>query len=469
MRMNILMPIMISMTRFYHKSIHIGLSLTGLRKIAILTSVLLGFLAASCEEEPTIIGTDLLPQSDFVSIGGTDTITPVSYTMYDQAVRTDNPAMTFLGKISDPYFGTTTATYVTQLRLSNDWNFNSFIIDSMMLFLRFENVIGGTSGTNSISFYEIQDQLYKDTAYYSNQHVTLGGFQLENIPLPALKPDTINYVALKLPNAMFGSYLLRDTAKLFHSNTVSDFRTFFKGLQFKINSTGDPLMVSLQIANANEGNIPIGNRYYNNAFVVFGHSEEGTSEGYYFIIDAVNPNAAFSTYEHNFSAADPDKIITHYNNTAYRDTLTYLQSINGLYTRLILPGLKALKDSAGFKTNIAINKARLTIPYFHDDVYYTDAKAPDQLYLRYRTASGIKPFVQDYSIDNGQYFDGLVDTVNHVYNFNLATFVQAYLEDNSGDILPELELMQGTGIDNLILKANSSRTPLKFELTYTRF
>jgi hypothetical protein len=454
------------MTRFYHKSIR-QLN-TGLRNIAIFTSVLLVFLVASCEKEPTIIGTDILPQSDFVAINGTDTIKPISYTMYDASVRTDNPAITYLGEIHDPYFGTTKTSFVTQLRLASDWNFNSFIIDSMKLFLHFNTVTGGTPGTNTISFYEIQDQLYRDTAYYSNQHVTLGGFKVEDLPL---KPDSTNKVEIKLPNAMFASYLLRDTAMLFHSNTVPDFRTFFKGLQFKINSTGNPLLVTLNLANNGKGDIfiPTTGKNYNNFFLVFGHEEDGTMEEYYFIIDAVNQNAAFSLYEHDFSTADPGKVITHYNNTSYRDTLTYLQSINGLYTRVTLPGLKALKDSAGFSTNIAINKARLTIPYFHDDVFYTNAKTPKQLYLRYRTASGSKPFVQDYLIDQQEFFDGLADTVKHVYNFNLATFVQAYLKDASGDILPELELMQGTGLDNLILKANGSRTPIRFELTYTKF
>jgi hypothetical protein len=458
------------MTRFYHKSIHIGQINTGFRKIAILTSFLLGFIITSCEKEPTMVGTDILPQSDFVSIGGTDTIVPVSFSMYDQKVRTDNSPITYLGEIHDPYFGTTSASFVTQLRLAKDWNYNSFILDSVRLFLTFNNVIGGTSGTHYLSFYEIQDQLYKDTAYYSNQNVTLGGFQLENIPLPTLAQDSANRISIKLPNAMFGSYLLRDTAMLFHSNTVPDFRTFFKGLQFKINSTGDPLLVTLDLANTTYGYYPIEGNNYDNFFLVFGHREDGTKEEYYYIIDAINTNVSFSLYEHNFEAADADKIITHYNNPSYRDTLTYLQSINGLYTRIVLPGLKALKDSPDFRSNIAINKARLTIPYFYDNNHYTNAKAPKQLYLRYRTTSGAKPFVQDMLVGNNQeFFDGTIDTVKHVYNFNLPTFVQAYFEDTSGEILPELELMQGTGINNLILKANASRTPLRFEFSYTRF
>ena len=45
----------------------------------------------SAREDPTKIGTDLLPESDFVTIKSTDTLSVWSYTMFDDSVRTDNP------------------------------------------------------------------------------------------------------------------------------------------------------------------------------------------------------------------------------------------------------------------------------------------------------------------------------------------------------------------------------------------
>ncbi len=57
-----------------------------------------------------------------------------------------------------------------------------------------------------------------------------------------------------------------------------------------------------------------------------------------------------------------------------------------------------------------------------------------------------------------------------VYNLNIASFMQGYLEDETNIILPELELflLPATGY-NVILKANDSYKPVKFEFTYTRF
>jgi len=105
-----------------------------------------------------------------------------------------------------------------------------------------------------------------------------------------------------------------------------------------------------------------------------------------------------------------------------------------------------------------------------DNDLYKLSTAPTQLFLRYRTTDGTKYIVPDYSVDQYHlFFDGNIDTTAVRYNFNLATFVQLYLEDTSGNIKPELEVFQGSGINNVILKANSSKSPVKFDFTYTKF
>ena len=48
----------------------------------------------------------------------------MSYTMYDESIRTDNPSVGYLGQIYDPYFGTTNAEFVTQIRLLAEWDRN---------------------------------------------------------------------------------------------------------------------------------------------------------------------------------------------------------------------------------------------------------------------------------------------------------------------------------------------------------
>jgi hypothetical protein len=434
------------------------------------------FFAVSCEEEPTLIGKNILPGSDFVSIGSIDTMKMVSYTMYDTTSRSDNPASSYIGQIWDPYFGTTNASFVTQLRLKEEWDGRPYALDSIKLVMEFSSVRGDVSGTHFLNMFEIDDDLSIDATYYTNTPVTYTGFSVSDT-LPALKADTINNIVMTFypdedKRFPFAERLFQDTSKLFHSNNQPDFRSYFKGLHFTITSEGDPIMATLSLANSNDGYLII-DRYYKNFFVLYYHDpndpgETKPAKTYYFMLDAINRNASFNIINHDFETALPENRIENVNEFV-RDTLSYLQNLNGVYTRIVFPGLPVLKADPAF-ANIAVNKARLTVPYFDDENLFKDATTPRQLYMRYRTSDESKPIVQDYNIDQyHSFYDGLVDTTKHVFNFNLATFVQAYLDDKSGKILPELEIFQASSNRNMIFRANNSASPLKFELTYTRF
>jgi hypothetical protein len=418
-------------------------------------------LIVSCEEKPTIIGSGLLPGSDFVLTRSIDTLSARSFTMYDNSVRSDNPTVSYLGQIYDPYFGTTTAGFVTQIRLKPEWDDLSFTIDSVKLVLYILDVKGGTETDvfHKLKISEIAEQIYTDKEYYSNREVPLTGYSVDNILLPALKPDTINELEINLP-VSFGEYLTRDTAKLFHNNVRPDFRAFFKGLYFELVPASDPLLLSLSLTYQNSG-------YYNNYFVLFMHDNAGAAKEYYFILDAKNTNASFNKFSHDFATAQPGKKIMHIND-GYLDTLSYLQHLNGVYTRITLPGLESLKNNPDFD-NIGINKARLIVPIHSDGDLYDVSSAPSQLYLRYRTTGGAKYLVSDYNSSYSGFFDGKLDTTARKYSFNIPGFVQKYLEDNSGVIKPELEIFQSGGTKNAIFKANNSKSPVKFELTYTKF
>lgn len=450
------------MTRFYHNFLYPRGSKTIYKSsfIGLLTIFILqGLLVSSCEKDPTPIGKNLFPGRDFVTIMSTDTITPVAFTMYDDSVRSDSPPISYLGSMTDPYFGTTTASFVSQLRLKEEWVPGDYKIDSMKLVLEFTNVMGGEKGTHTLSLFEIDQVLRSDEQYYSNTKVPLTGFRVD-LPLPALKKDTINNIVIKFTDLALAERLLSDTTKLFHNNKVPDFRSFFKGFYFTLSSTEDPVLASLSLQ--------FDEYYpYRNYFVVYLSDKNGNKTEYLFILESQWKCALFNLYNHDFSTAHPDKNIKHYDDMTYRDSVTYVQGLNGVYTRILFPGLKMLKES-GNLTNVAVNKASLTIPYY-SDYYFLPSNLPSILYLRYRTEKGDKPLVPDYNVDEyHSFYDGTPDTTKKAYHFNIATFVQEYLEDKTGNILPELEITQ-SGMQSVILKANGNKTPAKFDFTYTLF
>lgn len=476
-----MMPIMTFMIKYYNKLRHTHriFSVIPYSKYFFLLSFssLVMILASSCEKGILKEGGDLLPKGDFVSVSAIDTLHAYSYLRYDDSVRTDNPQISYIGKEVNPYFGTTTAGFVTQMRLNPAWDASAFTVDSMKLILHILSVSGGgTDALHSISIYEISNQIYPDSAYYSTTSVPLTGFKVTGIPIPALRSDTINDLEIKIPDGIeFGNYLIRDTTQLFYNNNKPDFRAYFKGLYFQMDPSSDNLMLSLSL-------IYDQTTYYN-YIVLYGHDDSGTIVEYSFNLDAKNKNAAFNIFKHDFTTATIGDKMAH-RNTTYKDTLSYLQSLNGVYTKIELPGLEKIKSDPSF-AKIAVNRARLTIPVKFDsenNTKYISKSLPANLYLRYKGANGTKYTVPDYAMSaadiNHAFFDGTLDSVNKVYNFNIPAYVQDYLNDATDVLKPEVEVFESTGSQSqsvmeshrdVIFEANKSKTPVKFDITYTKF
>ena len=124
------------MTRFYHnsKQSHRSYSVLFQNSATILTAIvfLLLLFVTSCEEKPTIMGSGLLPGSDFVNIKSDSTFKVEAYTRYLQSVVTTNRTYSYIGRLYDPYFGETKADFVGQLRLLEKWpGGGAFSIDSV--------------------------------------------------------------------------------------------------------------------------------------------------------------------------------------------------------------------------------------------------------------------------------------------------------------------------------------------------
>lgn len=451
------------MTRFYHNFLSVCRDaihkLSHVKAVTLLLAGVIFVFLSSCEENPTVIGSDILPGSDFVTVYATDTVKPSSFTWSDDSILTSNQYYGYLGTIHDPYFGNTTGRLVTQLRLGAKWDDEIYTVDSVKMFLTFRNVRGDVDLNPMLKISEIAEEIFTDSEYYSNHDLQLTGFELPLIPLPRLKPDTINKVELDLP-VVFADYLLRDTSFLFHSNRVPDFRTYFRGICMSL-SDESPVFLTLKLQP------PTLQEPYQNYIIIYFHDDENVKKEYSLHLDAVSNNARFNIFSHDYEAADPDKKIENINEYV-KDTLTFVQAMSGVYTKITLPGLEKIKEN-GALSNISVNKARLIIPFYTDGETYTSKTVPGSLLLSYCMTTGERYLVPDYGL-NPVFFDGSADTVNMRYNFNIVTFVQDYLEDTSNEIKPELDVLVPAGkINNVILQGNSASRPVRFELTYTRF
>jgi hypothetical protein len=457
------------MTSYYHRSENISRFPVHIFPIKTISIILLfsGLLfLASCEEEPTFIGKGILPSSDFVSVLSTDTFNILSYTKYDYPLQTDNQSAPYIGTYYDPYFGTVKSEFVSQIRLESQWIDGNYLVDSVKLVLRILSFSGSTGSAKQLRISEISNMLHVDSSYYSNTAVDTTGFGI-TVDLPELRTDTINIVEINLPPS-FGEYLIRDQEKLFYSASDEDFRNYFKGVYIRILSASDsdPLLIDLNLKQASS----IGD--YSDYFIVYMRELDNNAATYNFrfLLDPTKGNACFSRVQHDFTTASPDKEFSNLVNEPVLDSLSYVQGLNGVYTQLIIPGLEQMKnDTSNGRT--AINKATLYLPVHYDGEGYTNTTLPGNIYLRYYNSSGVKQLIPDYYIDEyHEYFGGILDTTNSRYKFNISNFIQEYFDDKEGVLKPELEVFQNSDeVKNAILKANDSKSPVKLEMTITKF
>jgi hypothetical protein len=449
--------------------------LTRIFSLALISLFVL--IATSCEKGVLQIGTDLLPASDFVSISSIDTMSIFSYTNFEPVVESDNPSASYVGQISDPVFGTTTAEFVTQLRLSSKWVSGGHVtVDSVKMVWHILSANGNLNTLHRIKISEISDMLYPDSVYKSNRKPNLTDYSIIDTLPPVSYSDTT--MEINLPKE-FGYHIFRDPSQLFYDPNhihfdpgYPDFRSYFKGIYVQMEESANPLLISLYLSKpVSGGTVHASSENYIKLYV---RDSLDVASEFNLIFDANAGNAAYNRYEHNFLTATPELRIKHINDH-YLDTLSYLQYLNGVYTTLDLPGLEKLKTE-GTLGKIAINKARLIVP-FHliDPTKYYAKSAPSKLVLRYKNSDGTKSTVIDYLMGSSNYdpthlfFDGALDSVNKVYKFNIPQFVQSYLEGTTDIPKPELEIYQGSEIKNVVFAANKNKTPLKFEFTYTKF
>jgi hypothetical protein len=459
MNQSTLMPIMIFMTSYYPDLNRYSRTTAKpflIHKIFCLFLLPFLLMISACTEKSTIIGVNLLPEVDFTNLQSTDTILARTINLYTDSVRTTMPAYSYMGGLYDPYYGNTFCDFVSQLRLTQKWPGGQPTVDSVKLYLGISGAKGSRTFNPGLKLYEITEELNADSSYYSKRDPR-AGMLIGTFPLGKVAKDTIQDFIVVLPTT-FGEYLLRDTTKLNQESTENDFRKFFKGIYVTIES-GEK--------SASKGSIPsiptllVYNPLTNNFVIrVFYHTPDTTGAYYDFLIN--DKSVRYNRYLHDPSTADPAKKINHINDSIM-DSVACAQSFYGAYGLIKLQGLEAYKLQAP----ISVNKASLVFTALLDGITYTSTTVPSKIYLAYTTSDGTKSIVPDYYISSS-FFGGAYNSSTGTYSFNLAAFVQEYLEGSIPK--PEVEIVLPDGeYRNTVLKSAGSDSPPKFTLVYTRF
>ena len=414
---------------------------------------LAGLLVLSgCEEDPSTIGSGILPGGDLNSLVASDTFTLRTYTTYIDKVESyyvdtsgviNKPSSYYLGGDYSPYFGLTQAGFVTQIWLSQEWPKDHMTLDSMILNFHISSVQGSLPMGQEINVYEVDEFMTSDSVYYINRDVPikqlLGTFSIEGVR----NSDTV--MSLHMPMSLINE-IMRDTTKLYLAEDSTDFRNYFNGLYFEYPQTDNYHMVKVNL----NGGYNTMTLYYTDTL--------SYSKQYTFLFNS--KTISYNVFKHDFDAAEPGKK-PQYINQEIQDTVSYIQGYNGVFTSLKMPGLEGLKDMMP----IGINRARLYLPAYSNDVDFLEETFPSRLIARYRDEEGDSYITRDYQIDPA-FADGQYYSLDDYYVINITAFVQDYLEGVITE--PDLEIIfasyEGS---HLILWGQGSDNPPRLEIVFT--
>ncbi|MGE0561878.1 MAG: DUF4270 family protein [Flavobacteriales bacterium] len=433
---------------------------------ALLLSVLILMVLMSCKKDG-----ELFPEfnNENLTIHFTDTMDILTTLLKDDSIRTDIAGANLLGIYNDSIFGPAAASFYTEITLSgSNVNFgNNAVIDSVVLTMKYVSsaaAYGGTGVTMDVDVHRLTEQFTK-SEYYSKDELTFNTTPLGSLSFMPNLSDTVQviqngdttwqsaHIRIPLSNT-FGQEILDagKDANIIANNT--DLKALVNGLYITPSSNVNNTTLA-----QNEGAILYLDMNSSlSTLTVFYSNDNGPEKSYSFIINSESKK--FNHFEHNYTGTEIDKQL---NNLTYDSTLTYVQAMGGVKTKITIPNLKNLSSEG----KIIINKAEIIFNV--SDVGNNLSTIPT-LALTGINSNGEATFLIDY-FESANYFGGTYDATNKLYKFNIARHVQDLINNNTEDYGMYLVATGSSVMANRSV-INSFKHPsnkIKLNITYSKF
>lgn len=392
-------------------------------------------LLASCKKESDI-GNNIQPDTDLINLQVSDSLSLVTYTVKEDSLRSDESAIVQIGNMNDAIFGKTSASLFTQFVIPNgllNINFGiGAVLDSSAISLAYNyDYYGDTATQQTFRVYQMTDNIYHDSLYYSNRttqcyptfqsRIEIGDTTL--VPHPRSKTivgnDTLpSQLRIPIKNSFAQQIFLQSGGTNLSSN--ANFLQYLKGLYIESDS---PLLNPAQGALLRFNLLDSNTR-----FTLYYHTATDTMK-FSFVINSTA--AYYSRFTHDYSGASGNLISQLNSPGVNTSNEVYVSACAGVKTKIEFPYLENLRN-LGYA--IAINKAELVIQAA-DPSLNTSADFPlnKQLYVVSIDSLGRQVLIPDM-YESSVYFGGALNTVTNGYKINIARYFQ--------------ELMRGTKPNN---------------------
>ena len=396
--------------------------------IISITIIAITVFIISCEKKTEIIGLELV-EGEKLFVGLDTTFVLTGYSLPEDTTRTDQSTRNLVGSQFCPVFGRTVAGFYSQVRLSvNAPDFGeSPVTDSVKLTMIYDGYYGKLSTQLNMKIFEISEDFYIDSAYYSfsslNTGDQLGELQFHPAPNDSLIIDSVPYAPrLEVPlSNEFGDRMLNASESDLIDNEA--FLTFFKGIY----ATVDPVYAQT------EGSI-----LYFNVLNAASRITIYYNDSLQFDLNINESSARFNRFTHEYSlSGDPgfiDQVIN--GDTTLGSGKLYLQGMSGINTKVYFPGVIEWAT----ENKYVINQATLNLPVKNSGI---QAEPPEKL-LAYRIEdSGTETYIED-QFEGDAYIGGDYSSTSNSYQFRISLYLQ--------------RLVSGLYNDNGLVLKVSSRT-----------
>ena len=425
--------------------------------VAIIFSVILGFY--SCNKGNTI-GVEILSDDEKINVYFDSSTVFSAYTVSEDSLATFNQSYGIIGSYVDPVFGKSKAEFVAQARLSSSHVVfgDSIQADSIVLYLNYgiligdyiENYYGDTTTMQEFKVYELSENIYKDSVYYSN--LNIGNYFTEDNEIGSISfipnPKT-DSLSIRLIDELAERLLGLDSVNLANNDNFLD---SFKGIYIATDYvTENGAILYFDILS---GKTKI-TMYYT-------HETDGALEYDLWIDDK---SSRINLFSHDYLGT---VVENHLNDTINEADEVYIQSMSGTAALIKMEFGESFIDMA--EQGVNINKAELII-HLADDVTSDDFRVPGQLFLSSVNSIGQPQLIDDFFI-SADHFDGNLYSTEKVYKFNIALYLNSLYDpdiskrkDNLGLYL--FSSYNRVTANRLIIDNNKSGNSIELNIVYS--
>ena len=355
--------------------------------------ILLVVSLLSCSE-PSIIGLEVQPDSEKITINSNSS-NLIDFNNESEESLINNSSLNLLGELEDNYFLKNKASFITQILLpeSNLTLEENLTVDSVILSYNYSDYYGNLDGFSSIEVRKIEQDVYSDSIYYSNDFSYDDFAQLPNIAEDYyISFDSLNpLVRIKINNDIGQQILALGNTILSNNN---DFLDDFKGLFVSAQTQNTILYLNPLATNSN--------------FSIYYHNDLDSANTLSFRLDG---NAARTNIF--------EKVIS--NNILNNKENIYVESMSGYKCNISFTNLDTLqKMLAGKVVNQAIMSFELD-----NNLMTNDIIPHSQLHLARLDSDGNIIDLTDYVIEGSSFFGGRLE--NNIYNFNITRYFHELL------------------------------------------